>query len=248
LRGAIGEAISHLPAPRPVKTFTVRLGRHTEAYKRYLFWWDFFRPEERARILTDTDATEQVFAEALNPYLAAPYDDDRTFDAFTARMTLADLSLWIADLSNMLVDKMSMLASLEVRAPFLDYELVEFIQTIPFHLRLKPKLKGWWLGSKYIFRKTFGDMLPREILERPKWGFLGPASGWLRTELRTLVLDLLSPATLRKNNFFDPTCVNNLLQGHLDGTAYNLQKVWTLLVFQLWHEIYIEQNPTYVPA
>jgi len=248
LRQVASKIASHLPVPRKVKTLTIQLGGHTEPYRRYLFWWDFFKTEERMRVLADRDAPNQLFAEAINTHLVGPYADGHSFDSFTARMTLTDLSLWIADLSNMLVDKMSMLASLEVRSPFLDHELVEFIQTIPFNLRFKPRLRQWWLGSKFILRKAFHDLLPCEALERPKWGFLGPASKWLRTELRPMALDLLSPEALSRSGFFDAGYVNTLLQEHLDGTRYNLQKVWTLLVFQLWHEIYIQQNSAYVPT
>jgi len=248
LRQAVARAVYHVSTPHFVRTLAVRLGGSAEPYQRYLFWWDYFKPDERARILTDADVSAQVFAAVIEPYLVEPYADSHTFDSFTARMALTDLRLWIADLSNMLVDKMSMLTSLEVRSPFLDYEFVEFAQTIPFHLKLKPTLRPWWSGSKYVLKRAFGDVLPREILERPKWGFLGPASRWLRTELCPMALDLLSPAALRRSGFFDPVYANTLLQGHLDGTAYNLQKVWTLLVFQLWYEIYIERNPAYTPG
>jgi asparagine synthase (glutamine-hydrolysing) len=133
------------------------------------------------------------------------------------------------------VDRASMACSLEVRVPLLNARLVELAAHLPIDL----KLRG--LTRKYLLRRALAARLPREIIRRPKKGFSFPVARWLRAELRPLVLDLLSEERLRRQGLFDPAQVGQLLEDHLDGRADNRKALWTLLVFQLWHERYLSR-------
>lgn len=127
------------------------------------------------------------------------------------------------------VDRASMACSLEVRAPFLDYRVVEFASSLPRPLRLKG------FTTKYLLKRLMADRLPAGVAGRRKQGFAVPVGQWLRGELKGLATDLLSPAALRRQGIFQTTTVQRLLADHLDGRADNRKELWTLMCFQLWY-------------
>lgn len=126
------------------------------------------------------------------------------------------------------VDRCSMLHSLEVRAPFLDKQVCEFVAKLP----LNAKLHGF--RRKYLLKKAFVKLLPREILHRNKRGFQIPVSEWLRSKLKPLLLEFLSPEYLRSQGIFNPEPVGRMLEEHFAGTRDYRKQLWTLLVLQLW--------------
>jgi asparagine synthase (glutamine-hydrolysing) len=144
-----------------------------------------------------------------------------------------DLKLWLAEESNMRVDKSAMLASIETRAPFLSHPVVEFASKIPFQLKLR---NG---STKYLLKKAFADLIPKEIAARPKQGFASPASKWLRGDLRELVTRALSPQALNTSGCFNANYVGELLNSHLNKKGYHLNPLWSLLTFQVWFFKYI---------
>ena len=121
-----------------------------------------------------------------------------------------------------------MMHSLEARAPFLDRDLAEFAWRLPARMRLRG-LKG-----KHLLRLAARDLLPREVLERPKRGFLIPVASWLRGVLRPLMEDLLDEQTIKHEGLFNPQAVRRLMDEHLSGRADRRKPLWTLLVLQLW--------------
>lgn len=127
------------------------------------------------------------------------------------------------------VDRASMFNSLEVRAPFLDYLLVDFINTIPINL----KLKG--IKTKYIFKKLMETKIPPQIVYRKKKGFGIPVAKWLVKELKPLCLDLLSPDKIEKQGIFNSQYIERLLEDHFQHKKDNHKLIWTLLIFQQWY-------------
>jgi len=148
----------------------------------------------------------------------------------------ADLKLWLAEESNMRVDKSAMAASIETRAPFLSHPLVEFAANLPFNLKLRRGV------SKYLLKKAFADVIPPAIAKRPKMGFASPASKWLRGELRSLAEKMLSAESLRVSGYFRSEMVGAMLIEHLAKRAYHLNQLWSLLTFQIWFFQYIAQE------
>jgi asparagine synthase (glutamine-hydrolysing) len=206
--------------------------------ERYLTWWMQFDEDDKHRLFTPE---AWIGVDPLLPAsVVETYLDRVGSDSFQDRLAYTDLKMWIAEESNMRVDKMSMLASLETRAPFLDHELVEFAATVPFSRKVKR------MTSKYILKQTFADLLPQEVVRRPKWGFFSPASSWLRTGLKNLTVQLLSAPCLAEAGLFQVDYVEEMVQRHIRKEVYNLNKVWALLTFQLWYEIYITQNEQYL--
>jgi asparagine synthase (glutamine-hydrolysing) len=139
-----------------------------------------------------------------------------------------DLKLYLQESILVKVDRASMACSLEVRAPLLDYELVEFVMGLPSGL----KLKG--LTSKYILKKAMKNILPREVIQRKKKGFGVPIAKWVKGPLKDFFGDLLSPDRIRREGFLNPEYVASILQNHLFNKKDNRKKLWTLLVWELW--------------
>ncbi len=139
-----------------------------------------------------------------------------------------DLKLYFQESVLVKVDRASMACSLEVRAPLLDYELVEFVMGLPSGL----KLKG--LTSKYILKKAMKPFLPREVIQRKKKGFGVPIAKWVKGPLKDLFKDFLSPDRIKREGFLNSEYVASLFQEHLLNKKDNRKQLWTLLVWELW--------------
>lgn len=136
------------------------------------------------------------------------------------------------------VDRASMRYALEVRAPFLSHDIVEFLLSLPPDMKYRNGLGSPRFGEagKYLLRALMRSRLPHGIIDRPKKGFAAPVAEWLRGPLKGLMLDLLSPAHLKRQNIFNAAEVERLIREHLDGSRDHRKKLWTLLVFELWNE------------
>jgi asparagine synthase (glutamine-hydrolysing) len=126
------------------------------------------------------------------------------------------------------VDRASMWNSLEVRAPFLDTNVVTLANSLP----LEYKFKG--LTRKYILKKLMEGKLPQGIIYRKKKGFGIPLAAWLREELRPLLDKYLSKEFIEKQGIFKHSYVKLIVDEHLAGKSDNRKELWTLLVFQMW--------------
>ena len=131
------------------------------------------------------------------------------------------------------VDRMSMAHSLEVRVPFLDYTLVQYV----FSLKGSAKLGAW--KGKRILLETFKDLLPPLLHNRPKWGFEMPIGAWLRKELKFLIEEYLRKGRIQKQGLFDPRIISDLVSNHMSGRQVTSWQLWNLIVFEHWYEKYI---------
>jgi asparagine synthase (glutamine-hydrolysing) len=128
------------------------------------------------------------------------------------------------------VDRASMAASLEVRAPYLDVEFSEYVNRLPSRF----KLHG--LTRKYLLKKGLERKLPHDILYRKKKGFGIPLAKWLKGELKPILLDVFSPARIRREGLFDGGVIETLLRDHFSGQKDNRKPLWALLMFEMWKE------------
>ncbi len=139
-----------------------------------------------------------------------------------------DLKLYLQESILVKVDRASMASSLEVRAPFLDHELVEFVMGLPSAL----KLKGF--TPKYLLKKAAQPYLPREIINRKKKGFGVPIAKWVKGPLKEMFMDLLSVNRVKREGILNSQYVEKLLDDHLMNKKDNRKQLWTLLVWELW--------------
>ena len=190
-----------------------------------------FTAEEQARLLSPEVRTP---AGQLDLY----EDVARVMEACDARDPLDRLiyqhaKFYLADQVLVKVDRASMACGLEVRAPFLDYEVVELACSIPSSL----KLQGF--TTKALLKRALAGHLPPDILHRRKQGFGIPLARWLRQDLRDWVSKMLHPDKLRREGILNPPEVERLLSEHLSGSHDHRKALWTLLVFELWREHYL---------
>jgi asparagine synthase (glutamine-hydrolysing) len=133
------------------------------------------------------------------------------------------------------VDRMSMLNSLEVRVPILDHEFVEWVAALPAQWKRRGN------ESKYILRKLAERLgVPREVIYRQKRGFSLPLVHWMKHELKEMLAMLLDERTLQRG-YFDPNGVRRMMDDHLTGRRVLSQRLWRLLMFELWHRNFLEK-------
>jgi asparagine synthase (glutamine-hydrolysing) len=149
---------------------------------------------------------------------------------FITRRTFLDVRTWLPDQMLTKVDRASMAYSLEARVPFLDHRIVELALSLPDEAKITI------LTLKRFLRLAFRDLLPPSLLRRPKHGFRVPLDEWLRGPLRERARDALSPAALGAHGLFDAQAVAELLRQHESGACDRSSEVFTLLVFQAWHD------------
>ncbi|HYL81552.1 MAG TPA: asparagine synthase C-terminal domain-containing protein, partial [Candidatus Acidoferrum sp.] len=131
-------------------------------------------------------------------------------------------------------DRMSMAHSLELRAPFCDHRVIEE------SLRIPPRMKIPGFHLKGLLKTAFADVLPPEVLSHRKQGFMIPLGRWLRTDLRETMDDLLSPDHVRARGLFVPAVVEALKQEHLRGIRSHNDRLWTLMMAELWMRQYLD--------
>ena len=132
------------------------------------------------------------------------------------------------------VDRASMACSLEVRAPFLDSQLVERMQALPATYKYG---RG---RTKRLLKRAAAGRLPPSILERPKKGFGIPVARWLRGPLAGMLDELLGTERLKRQGLFQAEEVARRIHEHRAGTRDHRKPLWTLLIFQLWHSHWLE--------
>jgi asparagine synthase (glutamine-hydrolysing) len=153
-----------------------------------------------------------------------------------------DVSTQLPDEFLLMTDRFSMAHSLEARVPFLDHELVELVSSIPPHLRTSSD------DPKGLLREAVADLLTPAHLVAPKRGFVFPLARWLRVELRPLAERLLADDHLEGQGLFRPGLAKRYLQPHVDGRVDESERLWPLLMFQLWHLLYVEEGLTEAPS
>ena len=153
-----------------------------------------------------------------------------------------DVATQLPDEFLLMTDRFSMAHSLEARTPFLDHELVELVASIP------PALRTSADDPKALLRDAVRDLLTPAHLEAPKRGFVFPLARWLRGELRPLAERLLADDHLARQGLFRPGLAESYLRPHLEGTRDESERLWPLLMFQLWHLLYLDQSLTEAPS
>jgi asparagine synthase (glutamine-hydrolysing) len=157
---------------------------------------------------------------------------------FLHQMLYLDTKIFMTSLNLTYNDKMSMASSVEVRVPFLDRELAEFVA---WNVPPKMKVHGFLQPmTKYIFRKAMQDVLPREVLRQPKAGFAAPVDYWLAHDLKEMLDDLLSPAQLRNRGLFQPAVVQRYIDEHRSGRHDWSMQLWQFLTLELWMKTFMD--------
>jgi len=198
-------------------------------YQRYV---SVFPPDVQRRMLGESaEPTGNDSSAVLRSY----FDKCGAADSLHQNMYV-DMKTSLPDDLLTLTDKMTMAASLECRAPFMDHELVELTSSMPSQF----KVRG--LSMKYLMKKAVAPWLPAEILNRRKRGFGAPVGAWLRNDLKNLVHETLSPAQVRRRGFFEPDVIGEIISSHDAESSDQTDSLLALICFEVWCRIFLDGN------
>lgn len=152
------------------------------------------------------------------------------------RALYCDIKTYLPEDILAVTDRMSMIHSLEVRVPFLDHKLMEFCATIPANLKIN------WFNKKYLLKKSVEKLLPEEVITHRKQGFVGPMTSWIRKDLKEYIIDALSDEKLDRHSLLNKGTVSRILDEHFQGREIHDTLIWSLVVFQKWFDLYIDNR------
>ncbi len=206
--------------------------------RRYAAWLEVFTRDMQAELL------DQAILNGISGYDPAwqyPYYYYRQLKHGSVpdhlnRIMYVDFKTWLADTYMEKVDKATMAWSLEGRLPLLDHRLVELAYQIPARF----KIKG--MSTKVVLKRAVKDLLPPEVLTKPKHGFAVPTDPWFRGPLKKYVFDILTDERTRRRGYFNPAYVEKLYRLHHDGKEVQDTALWFLLNFELWNRRYIDNR------
>lgn len=205
------------------------------AVERYMSYVTLLSAEAQKELVVRSGNTDSALngaaAAALQKHFAKyPESDDLN------RIIYADLKTSLPDDLLAMTDRMSMAASIECRAPLVDYQLVEMTNDIPSSM----KIRGFTL--KYLLKKVVAPWLPPEVINRKKRGFGAPVGSWLRRDLQPLVSDLLSEEAVRRRGLFQWSAVKNLLTAHQEQKSDHTDHIFALIALEIWCRIYLDRG------
>lgn len=165
---------------------------------------------------------------SIPPAIESAYDRVRHREVLD-QMLYLDTKIWLPNNLLTRADKMTMAASIELRVPFLDHQLVEFAFRIPGSMKIKNGI------AKFIEKQELGRDLPPEIVNRRKEGFPNPISSWLRREWVQLMSDIIDELSYLPHRYFDPVAMERLMNEHRSERHNHSDLLWSLAVFGLWY-------------
>jgi len=229
-RGLVGPVAAALPMEAPARNFLHAIAHHRpEAPGYHLGIYPYIRED----LLAPEFKRQAAAAWAAEPAVpaAAPLPDD-----LVTRLQAMDTAAYLPEDILVKVDRASMAHSLEVRAPFLDHNLVEFMARVPRSLKLRDGV------SKYLLRRLGRRLLPESVFTKPKQGFAVPKGSWFQRELRSVARErLLDPRALSRG-YFRPKKVEMILRAHDAGTRDYSDWIWCLLVLEEWHRTFLDPD------
>lgn len=191
-----------------------------------LRWGSYFSESQKAELL-HPDFLQMLQGDSSPGLLVGTYRQ-AVADSLLEKTLYTDLKHYLADNGLVKVDRMSMANSLEVRTPYLDHELVEFMARVPEQY----KVRG--LKRKILLRDTFRNILPPNWDKRPKRGFEVPVSLWFRNVLYDFAYSVILQPQAKIGEFCRLAVVERMLQEHKSGKEDHGRRLWALLILELW--------------
>ncbi len=226
LRAALGRLSTRIPEGRRGKDLLRRGALPLE--ERYYGNARVFRDEHLAAVMRQYAPSRSHTEITTEHYRASAGWDP------VARMQHVDLFTWLRGDILVKADKMTMAHSLELRVPFLDPEVFAVASALP----LDQKLGG--RTTKYALRRALADVVPAHVLNRRKLGFPVPIRHWLRDEMYDWAREIIRDS--QTDHLLNLAAVQRMLEEHRAGPVDHSRRIWTLLVFLIWHGLFVEQR------
>ena len=225
-----------------IKGFRKPIGRSLSKSDRFKHRSELFRYHKKEQLKSHIFSQEQFFFSIpeINELLLDNITEDinmlEDYSYFVRDLTprenqaIFDLRYYLKDDLLTKLDRASMRYGLEARVPLLDHNIVEFA------LNLTPKLKVNQKVKKYLLKELLYDYVPREMFDRPKWGFSIPLKQWLKEDLRYLMDKYLSKEIIEKHQIVRYDVLQRLKFDYLNGTDYLYNRLWVLIILHQFLE------------
>jgi asparagine synthase (glutamine-hydrolysing) len=204
---------------------------HIDPRASILRWGSYFSPRQKSQ-LWKPDQHAHLQVDHVETLLTERFEQAPA-ETFLDRTLYTDISTYLPGDLLVKADRMTMASSLEGRSPFLDHELAAWVARLPG----KMKVRG--LHGKILLRKTFANMLPKQIQRRGKQGFGIPVSTWFRGPLvgwtREVLLNQKSPIM----DWFNPEYIEKMLLEHISGRTDHGKRLWALAVLGTWSKAFV---------
>ena len=226
MRGLLGQMSTRLPEGLRGKDLLRRGALPLE--QRYYGNARIFRDEHLAGVLRLFDPRR-----SHTDLTAAHYRESASWDP-VSRMQHVDLFTWLRGDILVKADKMTMANSLELRVPFLDPEVFAVASGLPLSEKIAHGT------TKYALRRALDGIVPAHVLNRRKLGFPVPIRHWLRDEMYEWAREIVRDS--QADHLVNLAAVAQMLDAHRSGPIDHSRRIWTLLVFLIWHGIFVEQR------
>lgn len=182
--------------------------------------------------------TQQLLNHDINR-LNTPFEEGSQLNSgndLLSKLQATEYKTYMADDILQKVDRATMSTSLEGREPFLDQRIIEYAAKLPPGFKYRNGI------GKYILKDIVHQYVPREIMERPKWGFDPPLETWLKNELKNLLSDVLNSEDLAKQGIFNTGKVTRIKNAYFDGVNIEFERLARLFFFQLWYRKWMKNS------
>ncbi|MDH5414156.1 MAG: asparagine synthase (glutamine-hydrolyzing) [Flavobacteriaceae bacterium] len=216
---------------RITKAFKYSDLNDNERLVSYFYWTD---PVLLKMILSDDVYDNLSGYRPSNPLISSLSNVNINTDPLN-KMLYLETKHFLADHNLNYSDKMGMASGVEIRVPFLDKKLVEFASSLPADYKQRGKVGKW------ILKKAMENVLPKEIIYRPKTGFAAPLRGWIHNDLKDLVDEVLSPVSIKNRNIFNYSGIENLRKLDAENKIDASYTIFSMVCIELWCRIFIDQ-------
>ena len=245
IQRGVSALMQGIPEPVTFKSKVNRLKRFFSALpepigRRYGRWITHLDSSDTFRLcraeLLDALQKEEPFSMLENGLRRSMATD------MPGRVMDVDFHTYLPDDLLVKVDTAAMAFGLEARSPFLDHQVIEFCASLPTSMKLRGR------QSKYVLKRAVQSFLPAEIVHRAKMGFGVPMDHWLRTDLREMAYDLLLSDRAIQRGYFHKSVIQAWLDEHVKGHRDWHERLWNLLMLELWHRAYIDGEGNFRPS
>ncbi len=224
---------SMLPRSERIKR-TVYASRFSDEISRFMAIYAIFTQEQKRSLLKKEFLNESE--DNGNFLLTQLYGNTNELKDSLSKLLYIDTRMSLSDDLLLFNDKMTMANSLEMRVPFLDIELVKFIESLPSSFKLRNGIR------KYIHKKAALRWIPREIIYRKKRGFATPMDKWLQVGLSDTAREIINPRNSACSQYFNLKYINWMIEAHRNKKENFQKHIFMLLSFELWHQNFFKSG------
>ena len=179
---------------------------------------------------------KMLFQEDVCMEMFSDFEKDKISEfSNLSKLLIFDFKYYLPDDILVKVDRATMASSIEGREPLLDHRIVEYAAQIPDNLKIRGDNK------KHILKEILHEIMPKELLDRPKKGFGVPLHDWFREDLKVYLFDYILDRDINKQGFFNGEYVKRRVNSYIEGNYNDWDFTWHMLVFQMWYYTWIKK-------